>query len=161
MHDLVADVAVLGAGFGGSLTALVLSRLGRSAVLIDRGQHPRFAIGESSTPASDLVLRALCARYDLPRIAPLAQYGSWVRAYPNLTRGLKRGFSYFRHRPGSEIDPKLGEELLFPASDQDETSDTHWFRAEVDEFFAGEAVSAGVTYFDRTQIMSLTNEHGW
>ena len=44
------DVAVIGSGFGGSLTALALRARGQRVVLIERGRHPRFAIGESSTP---------------------------------------------------------------------------------------------------------------
>src|SRR5436309_1240589 len=75
-----ADVAILGAGFGGSLMALVLQRIGLRPVLIDRGTHPRFAIGESSTPIANLALGNLARRYDLPRIEPLAKYGSWKAA---------------------------------------------------------------------------------
>ena len=45
-----ADVLVLGAGFAGALMALVAQRLGLRVVLLEKGRHPRFAIGESSTP---------------------------------------------------------------------------------------------------------------
>ena len=54
-----ADVAILGAGFAGSVLAMVLRRLGRSVVLVERGAHPRFAVGESSTPLANLVLESL------------------------------------------------------------------------------------------------------
>src|SRR5439155_18148600 len=43
------DLAVIGSGFGGSLTAMVARRLGLSVLLLERGMHPRFAIGESSS----------------------------------------------------------------------------------------------------------------
>ena len=76
-HDV--DVAVIGSGFAGSLMALVLQRVGRSVVLVDCGSHPRFAIGESSTPNADLLLLQLARDYDLPRVAPLAKYGTWRR----------------------------------------------------------------------------------
>ncbi|MEO8429749.1 MAG: FAD-dependent oxidoreductase, partial [Verrucomicrobiota bacterium] len=36
------DIAVIGSGFAGSLIAMIARRLGRSVVLIERGQHPRF-----------------------------------------------------------------------------------------------------------------------
>ncbi|HUG89439.1 MAG TPA: NAD(P)-binding protein, partial [Planctomycetaceae bacterium] len=74
---LDAEIAVIGSGFGGSLTALLLDRIGRRPVLVDRGSHPRFAIGESSTPIANLVLRDLALRYGLPRLVPLAKYGTW------------------------------------------------------------------------------------
>ena len=79
MIELDVDVAVIGAGFGGSLTALLLQRVGLKPALIERGSHPRFALGESSTPLADFVLTQLAERYDLPRIKPLANYGAWQR----------------------------------------------------------------------------------
>ena len=50
------DIAIVGSGFSGSLLAILCRRLGRSVVLIERGSHPRFAIGESSSPLANLVL---------------------------------------------------------------------------------------------------------
>lgn len=154
MEQLRCDVAVLGAGFGGSLMALILQRIGLRVVLLDRGAHPRFAIGESSTPIADLVLRDLAIRYDLPRILPLVKYGTWKETYPDIVCGLKRGFSYFEHRPGERFIPRQdhANELLVAASHDDRRSDTHWLRSDVDTFFAAEAVAAGVPYFDRTSV---------
>jgi FADH2 O2-dependent halogenase len=62
-----ADVAIVGSGFGGALAALFLRQIGRSVVLLERGRHPRFAIGESSTPLANLLLEELADRYGLPR----------------------------------------------------------------------------------------------
>ncbi len=160
---LQADVAVLGAGCGGSLIALLLNRIGRRVVLLDRGSHPRFAIGESSTPIADLVLRDLARRYDLPAIAPLACYGTWKEAYPSLTCGLKRGFSYFRHRPN---EPFLAtdnhrHELLVAASREDAVGDTHWLRSDVDTFFAQQVADAGIPYFDRMEVTVEANSPQW
>ena len=84
MSNIDADIAVLGAGFGGCLTALVLNQIGLKPVVIERASHPRFAIGESSTPIAGMLLRHLARKYDLPRIAPLAKYGSWRATYPDV-----------------------------------------------------------------------------
>ena len=59
------DVAVVGSGFAGSLLAMIVSRQGRSVILLEKGRHPRFAIGESTTPLSNLLLEELASRYDL------------------------------------------------------------------------------------------------
>lgn len=164
MIDAAADVIVIGAGFGGSLMALLLQRIGLRAVLIDRGRHPRFAIGESSTPLANLVLEDLARRYDLPRLAPLANYVSWKQAYPQLGVGLKRGFSYFHHVFGEPFAPQgdHANELLVAASARAEDADTHWLRADFDAFLVEEAQTAGVLYFDQTELTALAETPaGW
>ena len=110
-------------------------------MLIERGRHPRFAIGESSTPLANLLLEKLSATYDLPRLAPLAQWGTWRRAYPSLPVGLKRGFSFFQHAFGEPFDDDDTHErqLLVAASPHDEVADTHWYRPAFDAFLAHEA----------------------
>lgn len=157
------DVAVLGAGFGGSLTALLLRKLGRETVLLDRGRHPRFAIGESSTPVADFILRALADTYDLAWLRPLACYGTWKQQYPQIRCGLKRGFSYFHHRPREPFTttPDHQTELLVAASAADAVSDTHWFRADVDAFFASQAARSDVPLLDEADIVASPDEAGW
>ena len=76
MKRLSTEIAILGSGFAGSLMALVLNRLGIESIVLDRQAHPRFAIGESTTPLSDMALRDIARTCDLPRLAPLAKYGA-------------------------------------------------------------------------------------
>lgn len=157
------QICILGAGFGGSLLALILRKLGRDVLLIDKGKHPRFAIGESSTPIGNRVLHDLCQRYDLPEIAPLCKWGSWRKSLPHLRGGLKRGFSYFFHeldRPFQTF-PDHRTELLVAASSSDETSDTHWLRADVDHYFLQCAQRAGVRYLDQTHAQVERENGRW
>ena len=39
--------------------ALVAARLGLDVVVVDHASHPRFAIGESSTPTADYYLKQI------------------------------------------------------------------------------------------------------
>ena len=146
------DVAILGSGFAGSLLGLLLRKRGLSVLVIDRQKHPRFAIGESSTPAADFILESLCDEYDLPELRPLCRYGSWCRSQPDVSRGLKRGFSYFHHREGEPFSCGANHEreLLVAASANDEVGDTHWYRAEVDAFIARLFVEAGGELWEET-----------
>jgi tetracycline 7-halogenase / FADH2 O2-dependent halogenase len=146
---LQADVAVVGSGFGGSLAALALRRRGRSVALLERGRHPRFAIGESSTPLANLLVEELADRYSLPRVRALSKWGTWQRAHPRVACGLKRGFSFFAH-PGAGQRP-----LLVAASPHDEVGDTHWYRPDVDHFLVREAEAAGALYLDETALESV------
>src|SRR5437016_2801103 len=148
------DIAVVGSGFGGSLTAMIARRLGLSVILLERGSHPRFAIGESSTPLANLLLEELARRYDLPALLPLTKWGTWQRTHPEIACGLKRGFSFYHHRWGEAFcpDPERRNELLVAASPRDQIADTHWYRADFDHFLVGQAQQYGVEYRDRCRV---------
>jgi len=162
MSALEVDVEIVGGGFGGSLLAMALRRAGLRIALIDRGRHPRFAIGESSTPIANLVLQDLCREYDLPNVAPLAKYGLWQATHPQLVSGIKRGFTYFHQEAGQPFvaDAQHSTELLVTASSSDQHSDTHWLRQDVDEFLFREASVAGAACFEDCEVAEIdTNGH--
>jgi FADH2 O2-dependent halogenase len=156
------DLAVVGAGFAGSLTALIARRLGLSVALVERGRHPRFAIGESSSPLANLLLEELAGRYDLPRIRPLSAWGSWRREHPGVGCGLKRGFTFYAHARGKPFaaDPERRDQLLVAASPCDEVADTHWYRPDFDAFLAREAEASGADYSDETELSILSRDAG-
>ena len=103
------DVAVVGSGFGGSLATLGLLAWLRVA-LIERGRHPRFAIGESSTPLANLLLEELSDRYDLAQYSAVFQVGNlaanaarcrmraeaWIHVLLSRARRTVRGFGRSR-----------------------------------------------------------------
>lgn len=157
------DVVILGSGFAGSLLGLLLQKRGLSVLVIDRQRHPRFAIGESSTPAADFILESLCDEYDLPELRSLSRYGSWCRAQPQVSRGLKRGFSYFHQREGERFapGPNHERELLVAASANEEVGDTHWYRADVDGFIARQFVQAGGQLWEGTTVESIEAGTNW
>lgn len=148
------DVAVVGSGFAGSLVAMIAHRVGRSVVLVERGRHPRFVIGESSTPLANLMLEEICRTYDFPGVLPLAKWGSWQRAFPHIGCGLKRGFSFMHHEPGRAFstDASHANQLLVAASPRDEIADTHWYRPDFDEHVVREAERMGVEYLDEVRL---------
>lgn len=152
------DVAIVGSGFSGSLLAMIARRLGHSVIMIERGSHPRFAIGESSTPLANLLLEEIATTYDLPRLRPLCEWGSWQTSHPDLACGLKRGFTFYHHefdKPWSRR-PDRANELLVAASPHDEVADTHWYRADFDEFLVREAQALGAEYLDETELASAS-----
>jgi tetracycline 7-halogenase / FADH2 O2-dependent halogenase len=149
------DVAVVGSGFAGSLTAMIAQRLGLRTVLLERGRHPRVVIGESSTPLSNLLLEELAARYDLPQLRALSKWGSWQESHPELACGLKRGFSFFHHAAVGAGKIEREKQLLVAASPHDTIGDTHWYRADFDEFLVREAQRMGVEYLDEVELREI------
>src|SRR5271170_193071 len=106
MTKFDCDLAIIGSGFGGTLLALIARKLGFTVALLERGAHPRFAIGESSTPLADFKLAAIADRFGLNWLRPFAKYGTWKKAYPHIRCGLKRGFSFFRHERTQAFQPQ-------------------------------------------------------
>ena len=148
------DIAIVGSGFGGSLLAMILRRLGRSVILLERSRHPRFAIGESSTPLANLLLEQIAEKYSLPRIAPLTKWGSWQKHYPTIGCGLKRGFTFYHHHFGENWRETAtrGNQLLVGASPADRIADTHWYRPDFDHFLVREAEACSVEYLDDASL---------
>jgi len=154
------DIAVVGSGFAGSLIAMIARQLGHSVVLIEKGSHPRVVIGESSTPLANLLIEELSTRYNLGRLRPLAKWGSWQRAYPDVACGLKRGFTFHHHLLGAAAPhhPDRRDQLLVAASPHNEIADMHWYRADFDYFLLREAQELGVEYFDRTALRQFEDD---
>jgi tetracycline 7-halogenase / FADH2 O2-dependent halogenase len=151
------DIAIVGSGFGGSLLAMISHQLGRSVILLEKGKHPRFAIGESSTPLSNILLENLTTHYRLPNLTPLSKWGSWQKTNPQVACGLKRGFTFYHHTFGAPVipDPDHQRQLLVAASPHDGIADTHWYRADVDHFFVQQAQQIGVPYLDEVNLQGV------
>src|ERR1700733_770481 len=153
------DIAVVGSGFAGSLFAMIARRQGRSVLLLERGRHPRFVIGESSTPLSNLLLDELATRYDLPALRPLTKWGSWQQHYPEVPCGLKRGFSFFHHdlQENGPTELTAKNHFLVAASPHDAIADTHWYRADFDQLLVEQAQKLGVEYQDDVHLRQFVD----
>ncbi len=148
------DVAIVGSGFAGSILARVLATRGLAVTLLERSRHPRFALGESSTPLAALCLERLARTYGLADLEALAAWGRWRERLPALGCGRKRGFTFYRHRPGLPFDPGPHNErrLLVAASPTDAIADCHWVRSPVDAFLVEQARARGAHYLDELRL---------
>ncbi len=157
------DTAVVGSGFAGSIIAMILRRAGQKVLLIEKGRHPRFAIGESSTPLANLLLEEIARDADLPNLHKMTEWGRWQKHLPELPCGLKRGFSFYKHEVGASLQPHdRSTQLLVAASPNDSLGDTHWYRPAVDEYLVNEAISHGVHYRSDTTITKIKyNNESW
>ena len=150
------DVAVIGSGFGGAITALIARQIGLSVVLLERGKHPRFAIGESSTPLANLLFEELAERYSIPWLSHFSKWGTWQQNHPEVACGLKRGFTFYHHTLDEPFLPDAARrnELMVAASPRDRVADTHWYRPDFDAFLADRAAASGAEYLDETEVVT-------
>jgi FADH2 O2-dependent halogenase len=157
-------IAIVGSGFAGSILARILQIQGHRVLLLDRQKHPRFALGESSTPLAAICLERLAARYGLDDLHALAAWGRWMERLPHLRRGLKRGFTFYGHEPGRAFanGPANERRLLVAASPTDRIADTHWLREDVDHHLTREAGAAGVEVLEEVDLTGLEKlPGGW
>lgn len=157
------QVLILGSGFAGSILATLLRRQNLDVLLVDRAVHPRFAIGESSTPTAGAVLRSLAQRYAVPQFDALSRYGTWKKTLSHLGVGKKRGFCYFQHVPDAPFTAEADHrtELMVAASGSDELSDTQWYRADVDQWLFQLAGKAGATTAEAATLVQLEAASPW
>jgi tetracycline 7-halogenase / FADH2 O2-dependent halogenase len=141
----VHDVAILGASIGGATLALILARLGKRVVLIDTGLHPRFAVGEATTPYTTHSLNLIAEEFDIPALAPSRFFRGALRS----RCGVKRNFGFVYHRPGEEPNP--AEAQLSPVP-----TESHLFRQDTDAHVMALAASYGVELKQQARLERLT-----
>ncbi|HEX2163273.1 MAG TPA: FAD-dependent oxidoreductase, partial [Thermoanaerobaculia bacterium] len=156
------DVAVVGSGFGGAILARALAAAGRRVLVLERQRHPRFALGESATPLAAIALERLAERPGLADLAGLAAAGRWRRELPGLRHGVKRGFTFYGHRPGEPFDPGAdnARRLLVAASPDGEVADSHWLRADLDAWLAARAREAGAELWEGAEVTAVEVDDG-
>jgi tetracycline 7-halogenase / FADH2 O2-dependent halogenase len=145
------DVAVLGTGLGGTLLGAVLARNGADVLLLDAGQHPKFAIGESTIPYTLVALRTMAERFDVPEITTLSSFDNCSRIIaPSF--GVKKHFGFLLHEPGKKQDPKKVNQFNTPDL-LNEAS--HLYRQDTDAYMLAAAIKYGCTARQRVRVVDV------
>ncbi|MGQ0722516.1 MAG: NAD(P)/FAD-dependent oxidoreductase [Candidatus Eiseniibacteriota bacterium] len=148
------DVVIIGTGWSGTLLAAILARQGVDVILLDKGTHPKFAVGESTIPHTSLLLSMLAARWDVPEIDHLA-FPDRIQKHVCTTCGIKRSFGFAWHREGEEHDRRAA--LLFGTASKDEN---HLFRQDVDAYLFYTALRYGAKVREEVEIAGVTIDAG-
>jgi FADH2 O2-dependent halogenase len=145
---LETDVVILGSGLAGSITALCLVRQGLRVMILEKGTHPRFALGESTTTPSSLWLKVIAERFNAPEIHNIAT-AEGIRRHVAPTSGVKSNFGFLYHERGAERMARSWQAVIAQAdcSDSDAgpppSSEMHYFRQDIDEYLWSTALGAG------------------
>jgi len=147
------DVTIIGSGITGSVVGLLLSKLGYKTLMVEKSKHPRFALGESSTPIFSQKIRHLGRAYDIPELVEVSSYDR-IKAWKDpIMCGPKELFHYYVHQPG-QTEAKINggyPEVLVQTPD----IDTQFLRAALDQRLTEHAVAYGSTYVDLTELLDL------
>ncbi|HYO12421.1 MAG TPA: tryptophan 7-halogenase [Thermoanaerobaculia bacterium] len=146
------DVAILGSGLAGSVLAAVLGKQGFRVLLLEKGTHPRFAIGEAMLPQSSMLLWILGQQYDVPEILNLS---STERILQNVspTCGCKKTIGFLYHEEDERQDPAKSHLLVPPATPL--VSESHLYRQEIDLYMLNAALRYGAVYRDKTDVQEF------
>ncbi len=165
-HQTDYDVIILGSGIGGSMLGTILAKHKLRVLLLDAAAHPRFAIGEATTPDTSFRLKNLAAKYDVPEIANLSTFHK-LRDHVSAACGVKRSFSFLYQREAKEQDPK--ESHQYPTLAPPMGPDCHFFRQDTDAYMLAVAVDYGADIQQLTRVadfeiapdkVSVTTEKG-
>jgi FADH2 O2-dependent halogenase len=152
------DAIILGSGIGGTLLATILARRDIRVALIDREQHPRFAIGEATVPETSLNLKMMSELYEVPEIAHLANFFD-LRDQVGPTHGVKKGFTFCHHRHGERHDAV--ETTQTATLSPPMGPDCHWFRQDTDQYMLTVAARYGARVMQKTQVTDIqVNDDG-
>lgn len=149
------DVIVLGSGLGGAMLAAILAKGGLSVLLLEAEAHPRFTIGEATTPDTNFRLKLLALKYDVPEIGYLSAFHD-LRDHVGASSGAKRAFSFLYHREGQEQNPR--ESHQYPTLAPPMGPDCHFFRQDTDAYMMATAVRYGARIRQQTRITQFDIE---
>ncbi|MEO5874629.1 MAG: NAD(P)/FAD-dependent oxidoreductase [Streptosporangiaceae bacterium] len=145
------DVVILGSGIAGTALAAVLARGGAKVQILDAGQHPRFAIGESTIPYTSMLMRLVGERYDVQEFKQLTTFHN---AQANITRngGIKKNFGFLYHREGRPQIPEESHEFPIPKVTHTEN---HFFRQDLDAWLLNVALGHGAKVRQQAKITEV------
>jgi FADH2 O2-dependent halogenase len=146
------DVTILGAGIAGTVLAAILARHGLKVVVLEEGEHPKFAIGESTIPEFTLRMRLAGLRFDVPELLHLTNFYD-IRNHLGSSHGVKRAFSFLHHQEGRDQVPR--HSLQVPTLHPPIGPDAHLYRQDIDAYYLAVAIRYGVTVVQRVTVTRI------
>jgi flavin-dependent dehydrogenase len=110
---MIVDVVVIGGGPAGSVCAARLAQRGRSVLLLEKGKHPRFHLGESLLPRSLGVLEAIGVLEGMGERFMIKRGACFVAPDGRTTRYAFADAFGARHDHAFQVPRDQFDELLF------------------------------------------------
>jgi tetracycline 7-halogenase / FADH2 O2-dependent halogenase len=153
------DIAIIGAGLGGSLVGTILARQGAKVLIIESGSHPRFVIGESTVRHVFRMMKCIAERYQVPELIEQFSNAKDVHKYITSACGEKRNFGFVYHREGQPQNTQEACQLVIPPFR--EGYEAHLFRQDIDSWLTNVAITYGATVKFKCMITDVNiNQDG-
>ncbi len=143
------DVIVSGTGLYGTTLGAILARHGARVLLLERGEHPRFALGEALLPQSAIWPFVIGQRFDVPEIGHLS-HADRIVDHITPACGLKHSIGFAWHGAGKPVEQQNTHQLIPPHLPF--YSESHLYRQDVDHYMLMAAREHGCDYVDQTEI---------
>ena len=151
-QDKDFDTIIIGSGLAGTALACILAKQGFRVLLLEKGSHPRFAIGEAMLPESSMWMWIVGERFGIPELKNLTDVKS-VRQHVSSSCGVKRLLGFLYHNEGENQNPNEAHQLISPAVSL--ISESHLFRQDSDLYMLNAAISYGAVYRDLTEVQQI------
>lgn len=151
------DVIIAGSGIYGTSMASILAKAGLRVLIIERGKHPRFALGEALLPQSAIWPFIIGERFGIPEIGHLS-HADRIVDHITPSCGLKHSIGFAHHTPGERLREDRLHQLVPPHLPF--YSESHLYREEVDQFLLQGAVRYGADYVEETPITDVRIHEG-
>lgn len=151
------DLIIIGSGIAGAMLAAAMARNGVRVLLLEAGQHPKFAIGESMILETSEIMRSLARVFDVPEL----EYFSAENFLPRIgsSHGVKRHFSFLPHKEGQAPDPADIIQAVIPKDPYGH--ELHIFRQDSDSFYVATAVKYGAEVLQNHPVAEVDfDAHG-
>ena len=146
------DVVIIGSNISGSMLAAILAKNGIEVTIIDPSCHPKFSIGEATTPDSGCRFRIVGEKYDVPEISYLSNFHD-LKNKVSENCGVKKSFSFLYHEEGNAHSPDRSHQ--FPGIDNRTLGpDCHFFRQDTDFFMFRTAIKYGANV-ENSKVLSI------
>ncbi|XWN30171.1 MAG: tryptophan 7-halogenase [Devosia sp.] len=145
------DIAIAGCGIASTILGTILAKHGLSVILVEKGEHPQFAIGESTIPQTSLMLKSLSLRHGIPELDALTSFETVSRTVAR-TCGQKSNFGFVFQRPHANHDPDECHQLGVARTNFRES---HLYRQDVDAYLLQTAIRYGCKVHQKTGISDI------
>ena len=152
------DVAILGAGFEGSMLGIILACNGAKVVIIDAGTHPRFALGESTVRHTFRMIKIMAERFGVPEFKTEFNSGKTIHRHVSSGFGIKKNFGFLLHHEGQHQRPEEATQLVIPP--YREGYEAHLFRQDTDAYLTYTAIHHGATVKYFTRVKNIDTHSG-